>query len=99
MSASVEHAAAHDERRSVVTRGAMAPSLTPLDERVMASVRSDGQRAYSIACAVYAPRRGWGRVREPMRPTPEQVAEVRGILRGLEHLGRVTGRGGWWRAL
>lgn len=25
--------------------------------------------------------------------------EVRGILRGLEHLGYCTGQGGWWRLL
>lgn len=73
--------------------------LTKLDERVLQQLRSDrGQRAVTVARKVHIRDgedwNGW-------RPAPSarQLAHVRAILRGFEHLGRVSGRGGWWRAL
>jgi len=97
--ASVEHRAAHEDRATCVSRSALMPSLTPLDERVARVLTERGQRLQTVAEAVHR-RTGhgvWGHGR--YLPSDAQVAEVRGILRGLEHLGKATGRGGWWRAL
>lgn len=38
-----------------------------------------------------------GREIPVLRATPEQRREVREILRGLEHIGLASCRGGWWR--
>lgn len=73
---------------------ALDPRLTPLDERVLAIVRERrrGLRASEVALIANLRLGVWS----PGRTTPE---EVRGILRGFEHLGHVSGRGGWWRAV
>lgn len=56
--------------------------LTSLDQRVLALVPAGvGRRAGAIA--------------KSLKGT--NTAEVRGILRGFEHLGHVTQRSGWWR--
>lgn len=89
--ASVEHRSAREDRASCVTR-ALAPTLTPLDERVVALLPSrddPGVRARAIR----------QQIRRRIGGQMVTDAEVRAILRGLEHLGRATGRGGWWRAL
>jgi len=39
-----------------------------------------------------------GRRRPVLRVTPEQVREIREVLRGLERVGQVRQAGGWWRA-
>lgn len=60
--------------------------LTSLDKRVLGELRSDrGVRARRIAIRLAGATTGYD--------------EVRGILRGLEHLGYATGKGGWWRLL
>jgi hypothetical protein len=68
--------------------------LTKLDERVLAALPpGKARRVSNIMAALerYEYRYGiWPRTREE---------DVRLILRGFEHLGRATGRGGWWRAL
>jgi hypothetical protein len=72
--------------------------LTSLDERVLAVLDSGrGQRARHIANVIHARTGevgGYGR----RKPSVRQLAEVRRILRGFEHLGRASCRGGWWRA-
>lgn len=70
--------------------------LTALDERVIGQLGRVGKRARRIAWLVHAPARGYGRA--GFEPTAAQVEEVGRVLRGLEHLGRAVGRGGWWRA-
>jgi hypothetical protein len=63
-----------------------SPALTHLDHRVLGELRPDrGTRARVIAGRLSNITTGYD--------------EVRGILRGLEHLGYVTGVGGWWRLL
>jgi hypothetical protein len=73
-----------------VSQDALAPSLTPLDERVLGALdHCPGKRLRAVTA--YVNRRvsyGGTRVSD---------ADVRLILRGLEHLGRASGRGGWWR--
>lgn len=71
----------------------LEPSLTPLDERVLAILRAEpvGLRAVRVTEILNRRVPEW-------RPKTS-LEDVRGILRGFEHLGRVSGRGGWWRAL
>lgn len=78
---------------------ALEPRLTSLDERVLNALPRAGTSG--VRCAVIVDRvypranryDGWMgvRVRE------SDMREIRGILRGLEHLGKATGRGGWWK--
>ena len=76
----------------------LEPRLTSLDERVLAAVPYvRGHRLEEIARTVH---RSTGRGEWTGRgflPSASQVAELRWVLRGLEHLGRVECRGGWWR--
>lgn len=71
----------------------LEPKLTRLDERVLAKVpvSRPGVRASALLLALPKQFRHG--------PPPCSLEELRGILRGFEHLGKVTGRGGWWRAL
>lgn len=69
--------------------------LTRLDERVLAELGHErGRRLYMVTwwSLRQSRPRGW-------KPSPDEMADVRAVLRGLEHLGKATGRGGWWRAL
>jgi hypothetical protein len=60
--------------------------LTSLDRRVLGELNDTrGVRARAIARRLAGATTGYD--------------EVRGILRGLEHLGYCTGHGGWWRLL
>lgn len=71
----------------------LEPTLTPLDERVLAVLRErrTGVRASHVAEII--------NLRVPPWKQKTPVDDVRGILRGFEHLGKASGRGGWWRAL
>ena len=62
---------------------ALEPRLTKLDERVLAMLPSQPPGVRASRIAK--------RLREP-------ASEVRLILRGFEHLGKVQQRGGWWRS-
>lgn len=70
---------------------ARTPTLTALDERVLGELAPDrrGVRASAIARELNRRRPAWS-------PYTAQD-EVRGVLRGLEHLGLARQRGGWWR--
>lgn len=71
---------------------ALAPRLTALDERVLANLPENGAiRTGALARLVYRP----GRHRTPT--SAAELAELDGILRGLEHLGLARSAGGWWR--
>jgi hypothetical protein len=74
---------------------ALVPRLTRLDERVLAALPSEPSEPSVRVAAVHhrAVRDGVGAIRHDVT-----VADVRGILPGLEHLGLASGRGGWWRA-
>lgn len=84
-----------------------APALTALDERVLAQVPAGrGVRLRDIAERVtLEPDPDEGVAATQTRIIDVEGREVdthvivRGILRGLEHLGYVTGAGGWWRLL
>lgn len=65
-------------------RAALAPRLTALDERVLAEVPAD--RSVRLSA-----------VHEAMGRRLATEQEVREILRGLEALGLVSSRWGWWR--
>lgn len=70
----------------------LTPRLTALDESVLAALHPDvGMRPARIAKQVYRP----GRSRSPT--TSDELAELHGILRGLEHLGLASCSHGWWR--
>lgn len=71
----------------------LTPRLTALDERVLSMVPPTAAiRATHLAALVYRP----GRSRAPT--TDAEMAELVGILRGLQHLGLLRcGRGGRWR--
>lgn len=64
-------------------------ALTALDRRVLSQLeRGRPGRASEIVNFI---TRTWA------APTEQEIAEVRGILRGAEHLGLVRcNRGGWW---
>lgn len=67
--------------------------LTKLDERVMAALDpGKGKRAGHVLYAINHHER-----RYYIFPLTK-LADVRLVLRGLEHLGAATGRGGWWKA-
>jgi len=66
-------------------------ALSTLDRDVIAAI-SHPRRFRDVAGMVNARRRLYARPEVP-------EADVRGVLRGLEHLGKASGRGGWWRAL
>lgn len=65
-----------------MTAGALSPRLTRLDERILSMVPG---------------RKPGARSRWIAARLSEDPAEVRRVLRGLEHLGRVECRNGWWR--
>lgn len=68
--------------------------LTKLDERVLAALDgAHSQRAKEIVAALNRHER-----RYDISPRTSE-SDVRAVLRGFEHLGRVSGRGGWWRTL
>lgn len=75
---------------------ALSPTPTPLDRRVLDALPAErpGVRLTAVVATVQ-PREEWRR-QAGLGPTSE---DVRGILRGFEHLGQATGRGGWWRRL
>lgn len=77
---------------------ALEPRLKPIDEKVLAALPAGqpGWRALWIARKVYGRRRVTRREHAEFEAL---VVDVRLILRGFEHLGKATGRGGWWRAL
>lgn len=77
---------------------ALEPRLTALDERVLAALPragTRGVRCVRIVDHVHPQSRyeGWAGI----RAREMDMREIRGILRGLEHLGKATGRGGWWK--
>lgn len=80
---------------------ALEPELTALDRRVLAAVPAGrpGRRASAVAGELFGKTWRYGTPAGRAGRRSRDVATVRGILRGFEHLERVTGRGGWWRAL
>jgi hypothetical protein len=78
---------------------ALGPTPTPLDRRVrdMLPAEPPGVRARTLALRLN--RYVYGTPEQRARKRAEQIAELRGILRGFEHLGQATGRGGWWRRI
>lgn len=72
----------------------LTPRLTRLDERVLDALPTDG-RSVRVGQLVEALNAGT----DPWSSSRTSADEVRAILRGFEHLGRATGRGGWWRAV
>lgn len=60
----------------------LAPKLTPLDKRILNRLSDRGKRPARIAIE--------------LSPTLITGPEVRGILRGLEHLGLARNNRGWW---
>jgi hypothetical protein len=69
--------------------------LTSLDVRVLDQLSPErGRRLHVIAwwALRHGQYPGW-------KPSQAELHDVRLVLRGLEHLGRASCRGGWWRAL
>lgn len=88
---------------------ALAPELTRWDARVLVALDRDrGMRLAQVARAVgIDPPLLWEELsaeaiahnRRAIQGDRQRLDDLRLTLRGLEHLGHVTGRGGWWRAL
>lgn len=67
---------------------AQAPPLTDFDRRVLRSVPEDvGIRTHESV----------KRVTRKDEPGAREGREIYLVLRGLEHLGLIEQRGGWWR--
>lgn len=76
---------------------ALRPRLTRLDERVLEALAAPEcvtatQQAARLGAIVAEMNRG----KDPWSAARTDAAEVRGILRGLEHLGLARRRGAWW---
>lgn len=76
----------------------LALKLRPFDKRVLRALADGGRprRQRDLALAVYRPPSMWPNFNDP-QTTPEQLDELRSVLRGAQHLGLARcARGGWW---
>jgi hypothetical protein len=68
---------------------ALTPTLTTWDHQVLGAVKTDkARRSLDVLNALDDGATGL---------LVANVADVTATLRGLEHLGYVTNRNGWWR--